>query len=62
MSLPGLASSLGIKKLLLKDESKRFGLSSFKALGASYAMNNEVEKNPKIKVFAPRQMVITEDL
>ena len=51
VSLPGIASSLRIKKLLLKDESKRFGLSSFKALGASYAMNNEVEKNPKIKVF-----------
>ena len=51
LSLPGLASNLGIKKLFLKDESKRFELSSFKALGASYAMNNKIQKNPQIKVF-----------
>jgi len=51
LSLPGLASNLGIKKLLLKDESERLGLSSFKALGASYAMNNEIQKNPQIKAF-----------
>lgn len=49
--LPDLAGKLGIKKLLLKDESKRFGLGSFKVLGASYAMNNQIKKNPRIKVF-----------
>jgi diaminopropionate ammonia-lyase len=33
-----LADSLGLRSLHLKDESCRFGLNSFKALGASFAM------------------------
>ena len=40
VKLPGLANRLGIGNLLLKDESHRFGLNAFKALGA--------------KVFNPR--------
>jgi len=51
VSLPSLARFLGINRLLLKDESKRFGLGSFKALGASYAMNNQIQNNPQIEVF-----------
>jgi diaminopropionate ammonia-lyase len=35
-----LADSLGLRSLHVKDESHRFGLNSFKALGASYAMRN----------------------
>ncbi len=38
VSLDGLAGKLGIEKLWVKDESKRFGLNAFKALGGSYAM------------------------
>ncbi|MDL2316815.1 diaminopropionate ammonia-lyase [Desulfovibrio sp. OttesenSCG-928-A18] len=38
VNLPGLSKELGIKKLLVKDESKRFGLNAFKVLGGSYAM------------------------
>lgn len=34
-----LADSLGIRSLHVKDESHRFGLNAFKALGASYAMH-----------------------
>lgn len=37
-SLPGLAGALGIGELLYKDESDRFGLGSFKALGGAYAV------------------------
>jgi len=37
--LSGLAHSLGIAKLLLKDESTRFGLNAFKGLGASFAVH-----------------------
>lgn len=37
--LDGLAHSLGIASLHLKDESYRFGLNAFKALGASFAMH-----------------------
>jgi len=36
--LPGLATRLGIRQLLVKDESYRFGLNAFKVLGAAYAM------------------------
>jgi diaminopropionate ammonia-lyase len=37
-SLDKLAGALGIKALLYKDESTRFGLGSFKALGGAYAV------------------------
>ena len=36
--LDGLAATLGIETLWLKDESGRFGLGSFKALGGAYAV------------------------
>ncbi len=36
--LPGLAKRLGIARLHYKDESSRFGLGSFKALGGAYAV------------------------
>ena len=36
--LEGLAASLGIGALWLKDESGRFGLGSFKSLGGAYAV------------------------
>ena len=51
IKLPGLAKQLGIGNLLLKDESQRFGLKAFKALGASYAMYKQIEINPQIKIF-----------
>lgn len=37
-SLNGLSTHLGVNSILVKDESKRFGLNAFKGLGASYAM------------------------
>jgi len=36
--LPGLAAELGIEALFYKDESTRFTLKSFKALGGAYAV------------------------
>ena len=36
--LRSLASELGVKHIFIKDESTRFGLKAFKALGGSYAM------------------------
>lgn len=38
VSLDHLARKLGVTQVLVKDESKRFGLNAFKALGGSYAM------------------------
>ena len=37
-SLPGLARRLGLRAVLVKDESGRFGLKAFKGLGGVYAM------------------------
>ena len=37
-ALPGIAGEAGIAALHLKDESGRFGLGSFKALGGAYAV------------------------
>lgn len=42
VSLPGLASKLHVAEFMVKDESKRFGLGAFKALGCSYAMGREI--------------------
>ncbi|GAB4323783.1 MAG: diaminopropionate ammonia-lyase [Candidatus Zixiibacteriota bacterium] len=38
LDLPARARQLGVKRLLVKDESQRFGLRAFKALGATYAV------------------------
>lgn len=38
ISLSGLATALGVKDILYKDEASRFGLGSFKALGGAYAV------------------------
>lgn len=38
IELPHLASKLGIKRLRMKHESKRFSLKSFKALGGAYGV------------------------
>lgn len=38
--LDGLAKRLGVETVCLKDESKRFGLNAFKALGGSWAIAN----------------------
>src|SRR5258705_9798939 len=43
VTLPGLAGRLGLGAVLLKDESRRFGLNAFKGLGASWALRCLVE-------------------
>ncbi|HTJ40164.1 MAG TPA: pyridoxal-phosphate dependent enzyme [Dactylosporangium sp.] len=44
VDLPELARSLGVARLLAKDESNRLGLPAFKALGASWAVHRAVER------------------
>lgn len=41
--LPALAATLGVGRVLAKDESNRLGLPAFKALGASWAMHRALE-------------------
>lgn len=43
-SLPGLASALGLREVLYKDESRRFSLKSFKALGGAYAVLRVIQR------------------
>lgn len=43
-SLPDLASEFGVQRVVVKDESKRFGLRSFKPLGAGYALYHLAEQ------------------
>lgn len=38
VALPELAQSFGLGEIYVKDESQRFGIKAFKALGASYAI------------------------
>lgn len=44
VKLDALANELGVSKLLLKDESKRFGLNAFKVLGGSYCIGKYIAK------------------
>lgn len=41
-SLPSVACELGFSRVFLKDESTRFGLPSFKILGASWAIHQTI--------------------
>lgn len=47
--LEALAKQLGIRAILVKDESQRFGLKAFKALGASYAVHQILAEMPDQK-------------
>jgi diaminopropionate ammonia-lyase len=50
-TLPALAKHFGVQNILVKDESYRFGLNAFKGLGASFAINEILKKNPRIRTF-----------
>lgn len=50
VSLPLLAEKLGIKSILVKDESHRFGLKAFKVLGGSYALGSILAEYLKIDI------------
>jgi len=43
-ALPGLARRLGLREVWYKDERRRFGLKSFKALGGAYAVANVLKR------------------
>lgn len=44
--LESLAGFYGIEDIYIKDESKRFGLNAFKALGGSYCIGRYMEEHP----------------
>ena len=47
VTLPGLAAALGVSSIHVKDESRRFGLNAFKALGGSYCLGRHVGDNSR---------------
>tara|TARA_Y100001970_G_scaffold139225_1_gene171278 strand:+ start:427 stop:1545 length:1119 start_codon:yes stop_codon:yes gene_type:complete len=51
LNLNKLEKRLGINKIFYKDESKRFNLKSFKALGGAYAVE-EITKGDKKKIVS----------
>jgi diaminopropionate ammonia-lyase len=50
INLDKLSKELGLNKIFYKDESKRFGLKSFKALGGAYAVEKVSKGNKDIVV------------
>ena len=58
--LQALAEEFGVSTLLYKDESSRFGLGSFKALGGAYAVYrmlcSEIERQFGEKIQSPGQL------
>ena len=44
--LSQLAKKTGVDSILIKDESKRFGIQAFKSLGASWAIHCYLKENP----------------
>lgn len=60
-NLPTLAAELGVAHILLKDESDRFGLPSFKILGASWAVYQALARALGLPAKGP-QAVSLQDL
>lgn len=50
VELPGLARSLGLANIAVKDEGQRYGLFSFKALGGAYAVARLVQEYAQNKL------------
>jgi diaminopropionate ammonia-lyase len=50
VELPGLARSLGLAGIAVKDEGQRYGLFSFKALGGAYAVARLVLEHAREKL------------
>jgi diaminopropionate ammonia-lyase len=46
VAAPAAAAALGVRRVLVKDESSRLGLPSFKVLGASWAIHRALEEHP----------------
>ena len=57
-SLATIAEELGVQKVFVKDESTRFGLASFKALGGSYAVSKVLERGSARDVDAKSVTVV----
>lgn len=59
VSLPSVASELGLNAVLVKDESSRLGLPAFKMLGASWAVHRALKERP-VDAVQPRLVTATD--
>lgn len=50
-SLPDAAAALGLGAVLVKDESDRLGLPAFKILGASWAVEQTLRRDPAVRTL-----------
>lgn len=50
-SLPDAAAALGLGAVLVKDESDRLGLPAFKILGAGWAVEQTLRRNPSVRTL-----------
>lgn len=63
VKLDNLAKYYGVKKVWLKDESKRFGLNAFKVLGGSYAIGKYLsQKLGKDMSELPFNVLISDEI
>ena len=58
--LDGLAGEFGVKTIYYKDESQRFGLKSFKALGGTYAVVRVLKEH--LAIVFPDKNIIEADI
>ncbi|HMB48865.1 MAG TPA: diaminopropionate ammonia-lyase [Afifellaceae bacterium] len=56
VAMPGLAAAIGVAELYYKDESGRFGLGSFKALGGAYAVARLLQSEVETALGGPVPM------
>jgi len=52
VALPHLASSLGLRHVIVKDESNRFGLPAFKSVGVRYAVHRLLAEGARVETLA----------
>jgi len=57
--LPGLATGTGVAAIRIKDESGRFGLGSFKALGGAYAVDLAVAAEAASRAVPIASLTVT---
>jgi diaminopropionate ammonia-lyase family len=57
MPLPSIAEEIGVKSIYLKEESNRFGLPSFKILGAAWGTVNAITKRLGLTTNSDLQLI-----
>ena len=63
VQLKNMATRLGLSNIYVKDESSRFGINSFKGLGAAWAMGNYIAEKLNIPIEElPYERMISDEI